>query len=90
MLAAMLPGHVERGVFEGAFHIGSLALGQMIFHFDEIDTGVIVEGCATDLSDEYLDTIEEQVCPHARLLASQVDVKMLLRGPSSLELTPST
>jgi hypothetical protein len=89
VLAAVLPGHVEHGVFEGVFHIGSLALGQMIFHFDEIDTGVIVEGFAADLSDEYLDTIEEQVCPHAQLLASQVDVKMLLRGPSSSEMPPS-
>ena len=78
-----LLGHVEHAVFDGAFHRGSLALGQMVSHFNKINVGVIVEGYATGQSDEDLDNIEEQVSPHARSLANRVDVKMLLRGPSS-------
>jgi hypothetical protein len=39
-----LPGHVEHAVFEGAFHRGSLALGQMVSHFIEINAGVTTEG----------------------------------------------
>lgn len=50
-----LPGHVERAVFEGAFHEGSLALGQMVSHFNEINVGVIMEGFVADRSYEDLD-----------------------------------
>jgi hypothetical protein len=79
---------VECAVFEGAFHEDSLALGQMVSHFDEIYAGVIAEAFAVRWSDEDLDAIEGQLHPHARLLASRVDVKMLLRGPSSLDPSP--
>lgn len=84
-----LPGHVERAVFEGAFHEGSLALGQMVSHFVEIDIGMIVEGFATGRSDEELDNIKEHVRPHARSLASRVNVKMLLKGPLSPKPPPN-
>lgn len=71
---------MERTIFKGAFHRGSLTLGQMVSHFDKIDAGVIAEGFITGRSDKDLDNIEEQVRPHAHSLASQVDVRMLLRG----------
>jgi hypothetical protein len=76
-----LPGHVEHAVFEGAFHRGSLALGQMVSHFIEINAGVTTEGFFAGQSDHDPDAIEGKVCPHARLLPSRVDMKMLLRGP---------
>lgn len=41
----------------------------MVSHFDDIDTAVIVKGFAAGCPDKELDTIEEQVRPHARLLA---------------------
>lgn len=41
-----LSDHVERVVVEGAYHGSILALGQMVSHFDEIDSGVIAEGFA--------------------------------------------
>jgi hypothetical protein len=63
-----LPSHVERAVFKGAFHGGSLALDQMASHFDEIDAGVIAEGFTAGRSDEDLNNIKEQVRPHARSL----------------------
>jgi hypothetical protein len=87
-LRALL-GHVEHAVFEGAFHGGSLALGQMVSHFVEIDIGMIVEGFATGRSDEELDNIKEHVRPHARSLASRVNVKMLLKGPLSPKPPPN-
>lgn len=55
-----------------------MALRQMVSHFDKIDAAMIVEGFAASRSDEELDHIEEQVCPHARLIVSQVEVKFLL------------
>lgn len=61
-----LPRHVEHVVLKGAYHEGGLALGQMVSHFDENDTGMITEGFAADWSDEELDNIEEKVRPHAR------------------------
>lgn len=76
-------------VFEGAFHGGSLALGQMVSHFNEIDTCMIAKGFVTGQSDKDLVAIEEQVHPHACSLASRVDVKMLLRGPLSPVPPPS-
>lgn len=62
----------------------------MVSHFDEIDAGVIAEGFTVDRSDEDLDAIEEKVHPHARMLASWVDVKMLLRGYSGSDPSPNT
>jgi hypothetical protein len=82
--------HVEHVVLEGAFNMGSLALGQMVSNFDEIDVGVIAVGFAACRSNEELDSIEEQVRPSARSLTNQADVKMLLTGPSSPELPPNT
>lgn len=52
-----LPGYVECVVVEGAYHGSSMALGQMISHFDEIDTVVIIEGFTVGRSDEELDII---------------------------------
>lgn len=46
---------------------------------------VIAEDFDADRSDEELDNIEEHVRPHARSIASQVYVKLLLTGPWSLE-----
>lgn len=54
-LRALL-GHVEHAVFEGAFHGGSLALGQMVSHFNKINAGMIMEGFVTGRSYEDLDT----------------------------------
>jgi hypothetical protein len=42
----------------------------MVSHFDKIDAALIAEGFVVGRPDEELDAIEEQVCPHARLLAS--------------------
>jgi hypothetical protein len=36
-----LPGHMKCVVAEGIFHGGSMALGQMVSHFDKIDVVVI-------------------------------------------------
>lgn len=44
--------HVEHVVLEGAFHMGSLALGQMVSNFDEIDVGVITVGFACEIARE--------------------------------------
>jgi hypothetical protein len=80
-----LPGHVERVVLKGAYLGSSMVLGQMVSHFDEIDAAVIAEGYATGRSEEELDVIEEQVRPHARSLASRIDVKLLLTSSLSPE-----
>jgi hypothetical protein len=80
-----LPGYVERVVVECVYHGSNMALGQMVYHFDEIDDAVIIEGFAAGRSDKELDNIGEQVRPHARSIASWVDVKFLLIGPWSLE-----
>lgn len=53
-------------------------------HFDEIDATVIAEGFIVGRCDEELDRIKDQVCPHARSLASRVDVRTLLTGPWTL------
>jgi hypothetical protein len=37
----------------------------MVSDFDKIDLAVIAKGFATSSSDEELDDIKEQVCPHA-------------------------
>jgi hypothetical protein len=58
-----LPDHVERFVAEGISQGGGIAFGQMVSHFDEIDTAIIAEGYTTDRSNEELDVIEEQVHP---------------------------
>ncbi|PWZ52738.1 hypothetical protein Zm00014a_013615 [Zea mays] len=76
-----LPGHVEWVVLEGAYLRSSMALWQMVSHFDEIDVAVIAEGYTAGWSEEELDIIEEQVRPYARSLASWVDVKLLLTNP---------
>lgn len=57
----VLPGHVERVVVEGAFHMSNMALEQMVSHFDEIDATVIAEGFAVSRGDEELDDIEEKI-----------------------------
>jgi hypothetical protein len=44
----------------------------MVSHFDENDATVIAEGFAVGRWDEELDRIKDQVCPHTRLLASQM------------------
>lgn len=54
-----LPSHVECVVAEGAFHGSSMALGEMISHFDEIDAAMIGEGFIADRSSEELDSIED-------------------------------
>jgi hypothetical protein len=74
-LQALL-GHVEHMVLEWAQHESSIAFGQMVFHFDEIDAVVIMEGFIAGWGDEKLDNIKEQVRPHARLIASQIEVKI--------------
>lgn len=79
-----LLGHVERVIVEGAFHGNSLALGKMVPHFDEIDAIVTTDDFTTNRSDEELDAIEDQDCPHARSLAERLGVKTLLTGPWSL------
>lgn len=79
-----LPDHVERIVVEGAFHGSSMALEQMVSHFDEINAAVIAKGFAADRSDEELDLIEEQVCPHAKLITSCIIVKTLLTRPPNV------
>jgi hypothetical protein len=61
-----------------------MAVGQMVSQFDEINATVIAKGFAAVRSDEELDRIEDQVCPHAQSLMGQVDVKTLLAGPWSL------
>lgn len=76
-----LPDHVERSVAKGVCRGGGVALGQMVSHFDEIDTAVIVEGYAAGQSDEELDTIENQVRPFAQSIASWIDVRSLLTDP---------
>lgn len=76
-----MPCHVERVVVEGAFHWSSMAIGQMVSNFDEIDATVIVEGFAAGHSDEELDDIEEQVRPHAWSIASLIDTKFILIRP---------
>jgi hypothetical protein len=58
-----LPDHVERFVTEGICRGGGIALGWMVFHFDEIDASIVAEGYSIDRSDEELDVIEEQVRP---------------------------
>lgn len=58
-----LPRHEERVIAESVFHGSGLALGQMVSHFDEIDTVVIVEAFFVDRSDEELDAIDDQVHP---------------------------
>jgi hypothetical protein len=83
--AAVLPGHVEHVVLKGAYHGSSIALGQMVSHFDEIDAAMIAEGLAAGRSDEELYNIEEQVRPHARLTVSRVEAKILLTGLWSLK-----
>lgn len=55
-----LPRHVVRVVLEGMYLRSSIALGQMVSHFDEIDVIMIVEGYAAGWSEEELDAIEEQ------------------------------
>jgi hypothetical protein len=47
----------------------------MVSHFDEIDAVMIAEGFAVSQSNEELDTIEDQVCLHAKVLAKREDVK---------------
>jgi hypothetical protein len=42
----------------------------MVSHFDEIGADVITEGYTTGRSDEELNVIKEQVCPHAQSIAS--------------------
>jgi hypothetical protein len=54
-----LPSHVECVVLMGALHDNCISLWQMVSHFDEIDTVIMVEGFATGQSDEELDRIEE-------------------------------
>jgi hypothetical protein len=43
-LLRVLPNHVERSIAEGVCQGGGAALGQMVSHFDEIDTAIIAEG----------------------------------------------
>jgi hypothetical protein len=59
----------------------------MVTDFNEIDIVVIADGFVASQSDEELDNIEEQVCPHARSIANRVNMKFLLTGPWSLELS---
>ncbi|PWZ54790.1 hypothetical protein Zm00014a_032008 [Zea mays] len=75
-----LLGHAEHVVVVGMFHGSDLALGQMVSHFIEIDASVIAKGFTVGRNEE-LDTIEDQVRPHARSLAERVDVKTLLSTP---------
>lgn len=79
-----LPGHVEHVAAKGAFHRSSMALGQMVAHFDEIDASMITEGFTAGRSDEELFSIEDHVHPHARSLMGRVDVKALLTGSWSM------
>jgi hypothetical protein len=79
-----LPSHVECVVVEGAFHESSMVLGKMISHFDEIDATVIAKGFVADRSSKELDSIEDQVRPHAWSLVGRVFVKALLTGSWSL------
>jgi hypothetical protein len=65
-----LPVHVERSIDEGVCRGGGAALGQMVYHFDEIDVVIIAEGYAVGQSDEELDTIKEQVYPLPLVVAS--------------------
>lgn len=58
-----LPVHVERSITEGVCRGGGAVLGQMVYHFDEINATIIAEGYAVGQSDEELDTIEEHVHP---------------------------
>lgn len=85
-----LPRHVVRVVLEGMYLRSSIALGQMVSHFDEIDVIMIVEGYAAGWSEEELDAIEEQVSPHVCSLARQNDVKLLLTSPLNAEAPPAT
>jgi hypothetical protein len=57
----------------------------MVSHFDEIDAAMITKGFTTGRPDKELYAIEEQVRPHARLLASRVDMKTLLTRPVNQE-----
>jgi hypothetical protein len=54
----VLPGHVERVVLEGAYHGSSIALGQMVSHFDEIDVAMIAEGLAAPPRPERRGTVQ--------------------------------
>jgi hypothetical protein len=76
---------VERVVLEGMFHGSSIVLGQMVSHFVKIGTIVITDDFTAERSDEEIDRIKEQVRPHARLIESRVDAKVLLTDPWSLE-----
>lgn len=57
----------------------------MVSHFDKIDAAMISKGFTLSCPNEELDVIEEQVHPHARLLASRVDMKTLLTRPVNQE-----
>lgn len=80
---------MELVVLEGGYHGSSMALRQMVAHFDEINAAMIEESFTTGRSNDELDCIEEHVHPHARLIVGWVNIRFLLMGPWSLESSAS-